>query len=150
MILSVDFISRLEAEVSNFDMRHAVISITDPQQVLASIAAPAKLLRTQFKDITEPQQIGAFSISQAQEIASFIDNIHADRWDYRVVVHCQAGVCRSAAVALFIEAYTGCKFPNRSKSAYANHWVLNTLANTRNLEIEIPLPTTSPGGIYLF
>jgi predicted protein tyrosine phosphatase len=155
MILSVDFISRKEAEAKTFNMRHVVISIADPHLEPAKIEQPAKLLRMGFKDVTNNdlpsvQNNALFTEQHAEEIAQFVEGVHQDDSPYQLVVHCQAGVCRSASVALFVEAITGCDFPNRGQAAFANLWVLDTLGKSRDLEIELPMPNFSTGGILLF
>jgi len=91
----------------------AVISITDPDWY------PAKLkdgwhdiLRLEFHDIdlyTEPYVL--FNQQQARDIIRFVGNCH-DAGVNGVVVHCKAGISRSAAVAKWIAVHYNLAFPD--------------------------------------
>lgn len=84
-----------------------VISITDPtdingrEQRVARIPATKNcrgIIREQFHDIEESREDGVLmDESQAKRIVRFVlDNASKVR---TIVVHCEAGICRSSAVA---------------------------------------------------
>jgi predicted protein tyrosine phosphatase len=98
---------------------HAIISITDPDSGLPSFAPNENrlgILHLQFydlEDISEEMSLkdaveyvtmfghGLFKDEQAAEIVDFVEGIR-DRAK-GILVHCEAGVSRSAAVAAVIE-----------------------------------------------
>ena len=128
MLTAVLFISRETAErylVSNGNT--AVISITDPSQALANL--PAKLhsiLRIAFTDLYEESLgvplglipdihqnpgIGLYyaenkhkfvDARDAYSIYEFIKNLQQIQAHVELVVHCEAGISRSAAIAKFV------------------------------------------------
>ena len=91
----------------------AILSITEPDWY------PAKLkdgwhdiLRLEFHDIdlyTEPYVL--FNQQQARDIIRFVGNCH-DAGVNGVVVHCKAGISRSAAVAKWIAENYNLAFPD--------------------------------------
>lgn len=98
---------------------HAIISITDPDKELVSFAPNENRIETlslQFYDLADikdelsPQDAvecvaifrdGLFSDEQAVQIVDFVERVK-DRVK-GILVHCEAGVSRSAAVAAVIE-----------------------------------------------
>lgn len=78
-----------------------MISIHDRHQEPAKLQSGWKdVLRLSFHDMDIPKEgMDLFSTKDAKELIAFIDK-HADV--ERVVVHCNMGVSRSAAVAMFI------------------------------------------------
>jgi len=83
---------------------YLVISITDPKQPEAKIPKNENIrgiLRVQFDDIDKEingyKQIDSY---QADQIASFIK--HGIRFVDFIVVHCEAGISRSAGVSMAI------------------------------------------------
>lgn len=144
---SVEFISKRKAEsIIDPDRRdeRVVISITTPGTPKKSTGYCCKailhdpswkdILRLEFHD-TDPKKKGAknqeediqvlklFSESQAVEIMNFL-KIHENDID-TVVVHCEAGISRSGAVAKFIAYLYGLRFPE-TYQLYNNH-VFSTL-----------------------
>jgi predicted protein tyrosine phosphatase len=157
MIESVDFWPRLPAEDFPFSPLHAVISITDLKQEPARIAGAGDLLRLEFYDMTEPAdddpRFGPetlFSVDQARAVQELIARLQAQAEVRKVVVQCEAGVSRSAAIALFVEAATGCGFSTRDKAAQANRHVLRVLADVTGVVAEPPPEKVAAGGILLF
>ena len=81
---------------------HIIISITDPG-TLPAILRPnfqtKGILRLEFEDV-DGDQPEAMTLEQAEAIANFV-NEHKDLIDI-ILVHCEAGVSRSAGVAAAI------------------------------------------------
>jgi hypothetical protein len=55
------------------------------------------------------------------------------------MVHCEYGVSRSAAVALFVEAFTGAPLAAREFTYEANQWVLDRMLQ-QNPTVSIDIP----------
>ena len=155
MLKSVDFWSRLRAEAFAFTARHAVISITDPGQEPARIAGTATLLRLSFFDLTEdighpdfpPEKL--FVPQKAQALRRFIDDVQRARDIDTCIVHCEAGISRSAAVALALEAFTGAAFPTRAKASLANTLVVQVCQAELGTRITVP-PHRNPSSSSFF
>jgi len=147
-IREISFISRERAESLPGSPDTAIISITDPGTPPAKLAASfGKVLRLSFLDAIPADDYipmpfpGLFESGMAQDICQFIDALQADPEALHCVVHCEFGISRSAAVALFIEAYTQAPLNAREFACHANEWVASTLARERPpLLIEIPQP----------
>ena len=58
-----------------------------------------------FDDVEDSSQIFSFSKNDARQIINFLDR-HFTKNDFEnIIVHCQAGISRSQAIALFIAKY---------------------------------------------
>jgi predicted protein tyrosine phosphatase len=120
--MHVAIANRLLAEKVSSLMRrtpHAIISITDPDKDLATFAPNQNridILSLQFYDLEDIRHEmaledaaeyvntfghGLFSNAQAVQIVDFVERIK-DKVN-GILIHCEAGVSRSAAVAAAIE-----------------------------------------------
>jgi predicted protein tyrosine phosphatase len=100
----------------------AIISITDPESPSPRfIGKYDKMLSLKFWDVTE-KHFGwePMSPEQAEAVVAFLDEVVAAGIN-DMVVHCEAGISRSAGTASAIwrilgesdaQAYTGRHFPN--------------------------------------
>ncbi len=133
MIDSIEFVSVDEAEIFVPDRPSVAISILSPGR------APARLdpgfvavLREAFLDSLPADRAspesGQFSPEHAQRIVAFIRAWHDREEHYRLLIHCEAGISRSAAVAVF--AASECRVALSGYFAFLNPWVLNTLVRT--------------------
>jgi predicted protein tyrosine phosphatase len=145
------FTSRKLAESLNGNPYMAVISITDPTTPEAKLDPLFRhVLRLSFFDAIpadeyQPMLPGLFNRKLAKNIDEFVGEVHAAPFEMSVMVHCEYGVSRSAAVALFVEAVSGAPLEAREFTYEANPWVLDTLlALHPKLSVEIP----SPDGVY--
>ena len=132
MIRSVDFISRLKAEALQARNDLAVISISEPEADPAMLSCHEdRILRLTFHDVDPGGETAThwtlFNPSHAEEVVRFVRLLHADPQDIDMVVHCRAGISRSAALALFVAADTECEFPRKPFAGLANKHVLTTL-----------------------
>ena len=99
---------------------------------------PAKLrdgwrdvLRQEFHDIDQPQEpYDLFTPDQAREIAQFVQNAHTSGAK-GILVHCRAGISRSAAVAKWIAGRYDLPFPE-GYSLY-NKLVFRVLISAENV-----------------
>jgi predicted protein tyrosine phosphatase len=105
----IHVLSRSEAKEFKCNAAWAAISVSTLAGDFPHLSSNNRrgLLRLDFWDISKPshRQIQAndlklFSIDQANEVISFID----ENWDNveELLVHCEAGVCRSPAIAAAI------------------------------------------------
>lgn len=106
-IRQVNFVSREHAESLTGNPGMAVISITDPGTPDANLCAEFKdVLRLSFYDAQPADEYlpapmpGMFDHLMARQIGNFVQELRSDPNDISVMVHCEYGVSRSAAVAL--------------------------------------------------
>lgn len=103
MVKSVKFISRREAENSPGMPEWAMISITENAADRADLHGWRDVLRLAFHDIDVIDTSGEYTLmsaDQAHQIVDFIDRLAPEIAG--VMVHCNAGISRSAAVARWI------------------------------------------------
>jgi predicted protein tyrosine phosphatase len=85
----------------------AVISITDPTTPEAKLDPLFRhVLRLSFYDAVPADEFmpacpGLFDHHMAARISTFIGELHAAPFEISLMVHCEYGISRSAAVALF-------------------------------------------------
>lgn len=132
MIRSVDFTSRVKAEALQERDDLAIISITEPESSPAVLASrEEKVLRLVFHDVDPGNEATSswklFDESHANQVIHFVRRLHAHDQSFDLVIHCKAGISRSAAIALFAASDTGCGFPRRLFAGFANMHVMVTL-----------------------
>lgn len=155
MIKSIDFWPRVAAENYKFSDNNIVISITDPSQKLPNICHPYDILRLAFYDLTQATgesryDSGLFTEIHAQEIINFLNKYHHTQEEKHLIVHCEAGISRSACVALFAHYYTKAQFDKIASTYASNILIAGILSNVSGIDVIIPDPTISKGGILLF
>jgi len=143
MIRSVDFISRLKAESLPARNDLAVISITEPEADPAVISCDEdRILRLVFHDVDPGSETETcwtlFDTAHAEQVLGFVRRVHVDPQEFDLVIHCRAGISRSAALALFAAADTGCDFPRKPFAGLANKHMLTTLENMTGLSLPRP------------
>lgn len=151
-IKKVYFASRELAESLIGKPSIAVISITDPGSPEANLHAEFEhVLRLAFYDAVPADDYlpaplpGLFDYRMARQIATFVQDLEHAPDEVSMLVHCEYGVSRSAAVALFVEALTGAPLISREFSGEANQWVVDQLSQLRpGLEIDIPPVGAAP------
>ena len=145
-IKHVFFASRELAESLAGNPYMAVISITDPGTPEAKLDPLFHhVLRLSFYDALPADEYlpapmpGLFDHLMARSICDFVQELYAAPFEISVMVHCEYGVSRSAAVALFVEAYSGAPLAAREFAYEANQWVLDRLLHLHpELQIDIP------------
>lgn len=149
-ISKVFYTSRKLAESLEGNPYMAVISITDPTTPPARLDAMFRhVLRLSFFDAVPADEFmpplpGLFDLAMARRIDAFIRELQAAPFELSVMVHCEYGVSRSAAVALFIEALTGAPLAAREFAYEANQWVIERLQVLHpQLSIDIPLAASA-------
>ena len=147
-IRNVAFTSRQSAESLTGRPDMAIISITDPGTELARLAPDFDhVLRLSFFDAVPADEFipapipGLFDRQMARTISDFIAKLHAAPDEMSIMVHCEYGVSRSAAIALFVEAYSGARLQAREFACDANTWVLDRLQQLHpGIDVDIPSP----------
>lgn len=147
-IQHIQYTSRKKAESLPGDPSMAILSITDPTTPPARLSPEfSKVLRLSFFDAIPADEFlpapipGLFDQPMARQISGFISELHGVSHPYTLMVHCEYGVSRSAAVALFAEAMTQAPLAAREYTHAANPWVIERLLRLHpELDIEIPSP----------
>jgi len=151
-INQVHFASRELAESLAGNPYMAVISITDPGTPDAKLDPLFQhVLRISFYDAVPADEFlpapmpGLFDHLMARRISDFVKELHSAPFEISVMVHCEYGVSRSAAVALFVEAYTGAPLAAREFTYEANQWVIHRMSLLHpELNIDIPPEKSVP------
>ncbi|MBS1160379.1 MAG: hypothetical protein H6R15_2798 [Proteobacteria bacterium] len=144
----VFFASRELAESLTGNPYMAVISITDPGTPEANLDPLFRhVLRLSFYDAVPADEYlpapipGMFDYLLARQISHFVGELHGAPFEISMLVHCEYGVSRSAAVALFVEALSAAPLTAREFTCDANRWVIDQLSLLHpELQIEIPPP----------
>lgn len=150
-ITNVFFASRGLAESLPGCPYTAVISITDPGMPDAVLAPLFQsILRVSFYDAVPADEFlpspipGMFDHDMAACIYDFVETLHNADDDVSVMVHCEYGISRSTAVALFIEAHCGATLKAREFAYAANQWVVDRFHQIQSdLYIDIPLKSAA-------
>jgi predicted protein tyrosine phosphatase len=146
-IKQVLYASRELAESLAGNPYMAVISITDPGTPEAKLDPLFRhVLRLSFFDAQPADAYlpapmpGLFDHLMARQISDFVRDLQDAPFEISVMVHCEFGVSRSAAVALFVEAYSGAPLAAREFTYEANQWVIERLSDMHpDLNIDLPL-----------
>lgn len=127
----VVYMSRKEAEEELGQPDWAIISLSEPDTGPAHLKSGwHSVLRLEFHDIDVAQEpYTLFSGDLAREIVQFVEQIHAEPVA-GLVVHCRAGISRSAAVARWVADRYGLYFP--SQYILYNKHVYRVLRNCGN------------------
>lgn len=103
MITAILVVPKHEILSMRGDAQSIVIAISDPHHEVVLQEGWAQKLRLHFHDATRPQQsVQLFSEDHARLIREFCMKWHKDHGRYRLVINCDYGLSRSAAVALCI------------------------------------------------
>ena len=126
----IKFCGRWEAEQFESSMPWAVISITDPGSENARLSTKNRVavLRLKFHDLDRPYpgyEDDLFTPSMAREVIEFVTT-----WRPKIktlLLHCEAGISRSAATAAFVAKITFGEDAEYFKRAIPNRLVYRTL-----------------------
>lgn len=132
-ISSVEYCSAQDAAAFEPAGPTVAISIRSPDRPEVALnPAILEVLRLQFHDVLpgdgKRPDATIFSQSQAKEVVRFITKHRRAEKDVHLLVHCESGISRSAAVAVF--AASECEKPLAGRIAFLNTWVLKTLVDT--------------------
>ncbi len=141
-----DIVVRNRAEAQHYwtERNHAIVSITDPKsesvtfpgQYATDIKNRFGIHRTQFfdSDIRHAKFFDKYppmTEVQATEIWLFVQSVEKEIEE--LLVHCEAGVSRSASVAAAISRYLGENDDDWFKFYIPNRYVYRTLIRTMPL-----------------
>lgn len=139
MIKSVRVLSQTEAEALKPSKDTAVISIISPNSPAAKLDETKfhSVKREWFHDIDKyiylrsetgrVSPVHPITGDQALEIIRYIETIKADPNHLHLVVHCEAGVSRSVAIAIFIRDQYNVPLKVDRDLQFYNRKVLRTL-----------------------
>lgn len=113
--LSLQVLDRDTVRFVRHQEPYAVISITDPQLIPPTLAPSpycAAVLRLRFSDVDErfarmqvsTPYVIAFTSEMAQQVAHFV-NEHFGQGIRLFIIHCEAGMSRSAGIATAISQH---------------------------------------------
>ena len=146
MLQSIKFLSRAKAAKIVYTDNQAIISIGDPvQEAPRFLGSPRSVLELNFLDILPGDSFGeefGFQEEDAVKIVHYVRNLHPDVTE--LIVHCHAGISRSAAVALYAQAETNAKLDRHEFADLANRFVVEMLSFTSGIDIKIPKPAMNP------
>lgn len=133
MIKSLEYLSLKEALEFKPQVPTIAISILSPGRAQAALHPEIDpVLRLYFEDTTGKEATtpgpGIFSTDHAREILDFIHHHRDKPVPCHLLVHCEAGISRSAAVAVFVASE--CSIPLTGQFAFLNPWVLSVLVKT--------------------
>ncbi len=136
MIKSVQFLSLEKAEAFIPERPTVAISILAPGMKEASLQGFQDVLRLYFTDAVTAvnEETVLFDQNLARQIVDYLDTYHAASNDYDLVIHCQAGVSRSAAVAVW--AASEFRVPLSGYFAMLNPYVLHHLVRCKSPQFE--------------
>lgn len=80
----------------------------------------------------EKQSLTPISRNQAKEIVDYIQHLQELPTSLKLIIHCYAGVSRSAAVGKFINDYYKMKLPQYERLSLYNKFVYRKLMNEVN------------------
>jgi predicted protein tyrosine phosphatase len=125
MLKTILFTDKPTAERNAGQPDWAVISITGFAQSASLRDGWLDVLRLEFDDTDDKDTIFAFNVLLADQINRFVDKVK-ERGAAGILVHCHAGVSRSAAVAKWIARREGLPFNDRyelyNKLVYSVLW----------------------------
>lgn len=145
MITDIHFCSRLDAErrlmTANPD-KVAVVSITDPGQAPVAVSWPGKMFRLSFLDVVPAKGIACNALGEiaALGLISYLEQLNSLRDKLELLIHCEFGASRSAAVALYAEAFTGADLHRKYLAFGGNQHVLDVLQRVHPLAEVVTLP----------
>ena len=129
MIDSLEYLSLNEALQFVPAKPTVAISILSLRRTPATLHAEINpVLRLYFEDTVkgvDASGVGVFTEAQARQIIDFIRLHHEQPEPRHLLIHCEAGISRSAAVAVF--AASECRLPLTGQFAFLNPAVLTTL-----------------------
>lgn len=136
MIKSIEFMSLEKAQAYVPVHRTVAISILSPGMQEARLRGFEDILRLYFTDAVTAgsEETVLFDQKFARQIVDFLDGYHKVTSDFDLLIHCHAGVSRSAAVAVWAASEFG--LPLTGYFAMLNPYVLRHLVRCKSPQYE--------------
>ncbi len=109
-----------------------LISIVSPKNIHPELSGFVEILKIAFEDATpgvKKEDSLLFDSFLAKKTISFIDKYISMEENFEFIVHCEAGISRSAAIATFIASEA--LLPINGRIAFLNTHVLNVLVKEK-------------------
>lgn len=151
MLNAVQFVSNEDFEKLLPSPDIAVISISNPGDPCHPCFS--KHVRTnryhtlslEFLDL-EPEELrkyhlpadGLCGVSHIRMVLEFVDKLNKHKDLLTLVIHCRAGVSLSPALALIVQAATGCWMPRKEEVSQASPHILSLAKEKFGIEIQSP------------
>ena len=118
----------------------AMISISTPGTWEPDLATFSHVLKLEFHDVEDGDEEPwvVFDAGHARKVIEIVSRLHGAENAWEVIVHCKAGISRSAAVAIYVAEATGCEFARREEADEANPLVLDVLSKASGLGLIRP------------
>lgn len=143
MITAIDFVSRKIFQESPVRPEMAAISIFDPDlSPPPRLAEYSRSRQLRILDLEDTALGYAAAELAVRSAIDFIISLAVEPTPYRLVIHCEGGVSRSAAIALIAQHLTGARFPRRPDANYANRMFLGIAEDL--LDTILPPPPDTP------
>jgi predicted protein tyrosine phosphatase len=116
-----------------FDFKHIMISISCPNDPveLPNSANRISVLFLKFHDFNKPiEGYKIFDEEDAKRIIDFVNMNQGSKEDWKLVVHCDAGISRSAGVAAALS-----KIFNDDDKYFFKHYLPNSLVYNTILKV---------------
>lgn len=132
MLTEVHFLSYAQVQSLKARRDIAVISVTDAMYHADLADGFGAVLRLRFADYDPARDGGGghpheFNGDHSSQLRQWVDAVHEDEAHRRLVVHCWAGISRSAAIAWWVHRRYGVPLMTKFPAYYLNRYVLHGL-----------------------
>lgn len=152
MIISIRFVPKFFAESLSFTDKDIIISIGEKKSK-ANLNFINQPLYLSFQDTQKNKQSlfeENFNFVHLNQITQFINYYHSLTSTFNLTIHCEAGVSRSPAIALYAHHLTKANIIDYEKTDFANTYIIDFINKTLNINIIIPPKKNNESSIILF
>jgi predicted protein tyrosine phosphatase len=154
MLNNIDLLAASQFEAMHGISGLVVVSITDPGSSVARVPVGfGPILRLKFDDLDESNMATGstgkvFSATDARAVVSFLDEMHQSQNVKGLLVHCEMGRSRSAAIAWYALVYGG-RLTRKRRIDGINLLVLSQLEEAGGRCLPRPTKMQVPAGFRM-